>query len=602
MPRFLLPLVLLLASVISVRSQVPVDADALVKKIQGELGPPYPDLRQPDPAVPHGEYLHGVINDSPIYPGTENPFSVYVPAQYDPAKPACLLVKLDGLGESEGNVLDGLIARKEVPVMIGVGVVPGSVLSGPPGTPKREVLRYNRSYEFDSVNDRFTNFVLKEVLPAVEKLQTRDGRAIHISADGNDHAATGGSTGGIGSFTLAWQRPDQFTRIYDLIGTFVSMRGGHEYPALIRKTDPKPIRIFLEDGSTDTWNPLFGSWFDANVNMESALSFAGYDVAHAWGEHGHDGRAGGKIFGDVMQWLWRDYPAPIKAGTSKNSTLQEIEVPEQGWEKVPQTLPAVAGLAANPQGEVYLSDLTSIYRLDHGDNPVAIEQRAGVVGQAFGADGTLYGVVPGAKQIIARNPQGETRTFADGIAGRGVTVTHDGMLYVSAPGEHSDMPSIIWQIKPDGTKRIIDQGLLEASGVAFAPNDSLFFAAERGSKWIYSYVVQPDGSLTDKQPFYWLHISDIQNDSGAEDLAVDTHGNLYVATRLGVQIADQNGRVRAILPLPTPCGPVRSLCFGGEHFDVLYVTDGVQVFRRKLKVPGNPTWAAPVAYPSQGAG
>jgi gluconolactonase len=144
--------------------------------------------------------------------------------------------------------------------------------------------------------------------------------------------------------------------------------------------------------------------------------------------------------------------------------------------------------------------------------------------------------------------------------------------------------------------------LLSASGVALSPDGSLFYAAEKTTKWIYSYVVQPDGSLRDKQPYFWLHMTDIPNDSGAEDLAVDTHGNLYVATRMGIQVCDQNGRVRAILPLPTPCGPVRSLCFGGEHFDVLWVTDGTQVFRRQLKVRGFAPWAAPVAVPSSGPG
>jgi sugar lactone lactonase YvrE len=115
-------------------------------------------------------------------------------------------------------------------------------------------------------------------------------------------------------------------------------------------------------------------------------------------------------------------------------------------------------------------------------------------------------------------------------------------------------------------------------------------------------VIQPDGSLRDKQSYYWLHMTDIPNDSGAEDLAVDTHGNLYVATRMGVQVCDQNGSVRAILPLPTPCGPVRSLCFGSEHFDVLWVTDGTQVFRRRLKVSGFAPWATPAEVPSSGPG
>jgi gluconolactonase len=605
--RLTLPSALLIASVSMASAQAlrPVDPNALVEKIQRELSGPFPpEEGKPDPRVPHGEFLRGAITDSRIYPGTENAFEVYVPAQYDPSRPACLLVKLDGLGAYEGAVLDNLIARNEVPVIIGIGIVPGTIWKDPAGTPKRAAVRFNRSYEFDSLNDHFPDYVLDEMLPAVQKLKTHDGRPIRLSSSGNDHAVTGGSTGGIGSFTLAWRRPDQFTRVYSVIGTFVSMRGGNEYPALIRKTDPKPLRIFLEDGSTDAWNPLFGSWYDANLNMESALTFSGYDVAHAWGTHGHDGRPGQVIFPDVMRWLWRGYPAPVGRGISRNSTLQEITLPGESWRKIPYSFRAAAGLTANAAGDVYLSDslATAIYRIGADGQPaVFLHPEPGIAGQAFGPDGTLYGVDPAAKKIFGIDPRGHSRTVAEGIAARGIVVTHDGTLYVSEPGAHTDMPSRVWRIR-SGEKKVVDEGLASASGVAFSPDGSLFFAAERTTKWIDSYVVRPDGSLTDKQPFFWLHMTDIPNDSGTEDLAVDTHGNLYVATRMGIQVCDQNGRVRAILPLPSPSGPVRSLCFAGEHFDVLYATDGKQVFARRLKVRGWAPWSSPVAVPSQGPG
>ncbi len=594
-------LLLLGASAAPAQAPQGVDAQALVEKIQRELSGAFPPPEGVvDSGVPHGEFLQGTITDSRIYPGTENGFQVYVPAQYDPARPACLLIRLDGLGAFEGTVLDNLIARKEVPVIIGVGIVPGTVWKDPVGTAHRAASRFNRSYEFDSLNDHFPDYVLNELLPAVQRLKTHDGRAIRLSISGNDHAVTGGSTGGIGSFTLAWRRPDQFTRVYSVIGTFVSMRGGHDYPALIRKTEPRALRIFLEDGSTDAWNPLFGSWYDANLNMESALRFAGYDLGHAWGTHGHDGRPGQVIFPDVMRWLWRDYPEPVKAGVSQNSTLEEITLAGEGWHKVAQEFHGASGLAADAKGDVYLSD-SAIYRIGAGGKAEVFLRRAGIAGAAFGPDGTLYAAVPAEKTIIGISPQGRSRTVAEGIAGRGVVVTHDGRILVSEPGAHSDMPSRIWQIR-GGAKKVADEGPATASGVAFSPDGGLFYAAEKTSKWIYSYVVQPDGSLRDKQAFYWLHMTDIPNDSGAEDLAVDTHGNLYAATRMGIQVCDQNGRVRAILPLPAPSGAARSICFGGEHFDVLYVTDGTQVFARRLKVRGFAPWAAPVAVASQGPG
>jgi enterochelin esterase-like enzyme len=602
---FLTPRPLFLAGLLLAATTLDAQsADPLAAKIQAELSAPFPPAEaKPDPSIPHGEILRGKISNSRIYPGTENDFQVYVPAQYNPAQAACLLVKLDGLGAFESTVLDTLIANKEVPVMIAVGISPGTVWKDPAGTPQRAAYRFNRSYEFDSMNERFPGYVLNELLPEAGKLHTKDGRPIHISREGNDHAATGGSTGGIGAFTLAWLRPDQFTRVYSVIGTYVSMRGGNDYPALVRKTDPKPLRIFLEDGSADAWNPLFGSWFDANLNMESALTFSGYDVAHAWGTHGHNGQAGQVIFPDVMRWLWRGYPAAIEPGISQNSTLQEITLPGEPWRGVEGAFASATSLAANPQGEIFVSDASGIQSIGPGTKPVLFARpTSAAAGQAFGPDGTLYAALPREKKVIAIGSNGSQRTVAEGIAGRGILVTHDGSIYVSEAGAHTDMPSRIWRVAPNGKKTSIDEGVPSASGMAFYPDGSLFFVAESATRWIDSYVVRPDGAFTDREPFYWLHTTDVPNDSGAEELAVDTHGNLYAATRMGVQVCDQNGRVRAILPLPAPAGPVRGLAFGGVHFDVLYATDGKRLFCRKMKVAGYAPWSPRMAVPTHGAG
>ena len=338
----LLPAILLLIGVATARGQTPSAEpapDPLVQKIQDEVSKATPsDDSKPNPGVPHGEFLKGTITDSTLYPGATNFFEVYVPAQYDPAKPACLLLRLDGLGKNESTVLDNLIAKKEIPVTIGVGITPGAIWKDPPGTPDRHAIRFNRSYEFDSTNGRFSDFVLNELLPAVQKLKTQDRRPIRLSPDGNDHAVTGASTGGSGAFNLAWERPDQFTRVYYVIGSLLALRGGNEFPALIRKTEPKPIRIFIEDGSTDI-NSLFGSWFENSMSLVSALTFAGYDVGHAWGTHGHNGSTGAAIFPDVMRWLWRDYPAPIKPGISKNATLVDITLPNEGLAENPANVP-----------------------------------------------------------------------------------------------------------------------------------------------------------------------------------------------------------------------------------------------------------------------
>jgi gluconolactonase len=582
------------------QSMAPVDPNALVQKIQGELGGPRLPESSNNPAVPQGEFMQGVVN-SKIYPGAANNFQVWVPAQYDPAKPACFLLVMDGIGGQEA-VVNNLMAEKAMPVTIVIGISPGMAFENVPGKLQKPK-RYIRSFEFDGTNDYFPNFVLNELLPAVEELKTSNGRAIHLSRDGNDHAVMGMSSGGIAAFGLAWQRPDQFRRVYSAIGTFVPMRGGNEYAPLVRKTESKPIRIFLEDGSIDAWSTDFGMWYDANLALESALTFAGYDVAHAWGTHGHDGGPGTTILPDVMRWLWRDYPAPIKAGVSQNWRLSQAIAPNEGWQKIGQAFQGATSLAAAPNGDVYLSDAAAatVYKIGADGNATKFAMNLPVMqGICFGADGTLYGCDANRKRIVAIDATGAVRTVAHGIAGHGITVAHDGTIYVSEPGEHPELPSTIWKITPDGTKTALDHGLFPATGVAFQPDGALFYAAESSSRWVYSYIVQPDGTLADRMPFYWLHVSDDPSNAGAQDLANDKAGYLYVATRMGIQICDLRGEVGAIVPLPTPCGPTRSLCFGGPNFDELYATDGTQVFKRKMKAQGVAPWMPPVTLPAPG--
>jgi len=574
----------------------PAAAPEIIQRIRVELSGPLTDDSKPHPGIPRGETIEGVITDSRVYPGTENHFRVYVPAQYNPATPACLVVRLDGIGENETTVFDNLIAKGDMPVVIGVGVSSGVIWKTKGG----EAYRWNRSYEFDSTNGDFPRFVLDELLPRVESLKTADGRPVRLSHDGKDRAVTGGSTGGIGSFTLAWERPDSFSRVYSVIGTFVSMRGGHDYPALVRKTEPKAIRIFLEDGATDAWNPLFGSWYTANLNMEAALTFAGYDVQHAWGEHGHDGGPGNVILPDVLRWLWRGWPAPVQAGISANDKLAEILRPGEGWLRVDGDYRGVSALASNPKGEVFFSDAAShtLCRVNEGGRPEVFSRNAPPVGgQAFGPDGTLYATLPSEGGILATDAQGGSRKMADGIRGSRILATAAGELYVSEPGAHSDEPSKIWLLKADGARTLVDQVPASVSGIAFSADMGLFLAAERSTARIDSSVAAGSGELQDREPFYWLHAADAPAGHGTGDIAVDTLGSLYAATPLGIQVCDRNGRVRAILWLPSPSGPVEGLCWGGAGFDVLFATDGHALYRRHLRVAGYPQWSKPVAPP-----
>ena len=211
---------------------------------------------------------------------------MYVPAQYTPEKPACVYIGQDGIQFQAPTVFDNLIHKNEMPVTIGVFVMHGRVNAA---NADSALDRFNRSYEYDGLGDNYARFLLEELLPEVETKKTSDGRAIRLSHSGNDRAIGGLSSGAIAAFTAAWERPAEFSRVFSAIGTYVGLRGGEIYPTLIRRFEPKPIRIFLQDGSNDL-NIYAGDWWMENQTMERALTFAGYEVQHVWGDGGHNGK------------------------------------------------------------------------------------------------------------------------------------------------------------------------------------------------------------------------------------------------------------------------------------------------------------------------
>ena len=368
--------------------------------------------------------IDGVLEQSAIYPGTVRTFQVYVPEQYDGKRPAALYVGLDGVLCNAPQVMDSLIGAKKMPVTIGVFLQPG-VVKDTVGT----VLRYNRCYEFDSTTDLFARFLETEVLPAVEQMKTTKGKPIKLSRKAQDRMIFGLSSGGIAAFNAAWHRPDLFGKVFTGVGTFVAMRGGNDLQALVRKTEPQPLRIFIQDGSNDAWNPLFGHWYEGNQMLASALQFAGYDVLCDWSDGSHNVKRATEIFSQVMKWMWHDWPAEPDAGETQNDFLNNLLIGDLGWEKV-----------------------------------------------------------------------------GNGTDGKRVT-------------------------------RIIYPDLTNIAIIPTTPGNT-----------VWQYLLT-DGQPAYGEPFYWLH-NDDSRPLDIQTITFDGDGNLWAVTNLGIQICDQNGRVRAILRLP----------------------------------------------------
>ncbi|QNN23713.1 gluconolactonase [Planctomycetales bacterium ZRK34] len=534
--------------------------------------------------APKGTLTKYTFDQSRIFPGTVRDYWVYIPAQYDGSKPACVHVNQDGVQFDAPVVFDQLIAQGKMPVTIGVFVRPGVV----PAPTDNAQPRFNRSYEYDSTNDNYVRFLLDELLPHIEKTL-----GLKLSHDGNDRSIGGTSSGAICAFNAAWRRPDAFSRVFSGVGTFIGLRGADEFPIWIRKTEPKPIRVFLQDGTGDL-NIYCGDWWMANQTMQRALEFAGYEVNHAWDEGGHNQKGAKAVFPEAMTWLWKDWPQPVQAGLG-SPKMQQLLIPGEDWQLVAEGFKSTEGPAVNAKGEVFFNDGPNNKTYHEQPDGKVVEflndtQRGD--GQAFGPDGRLYSVAAGAEKIIAYSPDGKAEVIAGGFRGNDLVVGHDGSIYVTEPGWDGRTRSKIWYITPGGEKKIVDRGLKFSNGITMSPDQTQLYVADSRSHYVYSYQISGPGKLRYKQKYFYLHVPDEADDSGADGMCVDRDGRLYVATRMGIQVCDQPGRVNCIIP--TPNGRVSNLCFGGPNFDTLYATCRDKVYKRKLKVRGAQEFDTPV--------
>jgi gluconolactonase len=546
-----------------------------------------PDSQVKD--VPHGKVTKYTWSTSKIYPGTTRDYWVYVPVQYDAAKPACLIVFQDGGGmvNEKGGwrvpvVLDNLIADKSMPITIGVFVNPGILVAKDPATQQN---RFGRSYEYDALGDRYARFLLDEILPEV-------GKEYNISKNPDDRGLAGSSSGGIASFVAAWERPDSFHRVMSFIGSFTNLRGADVLPDLVRKMEALPLRVFLQDGEKDQ-SIYGGNWYLANQEMYSAFQYGGYDAKFVVGTLGHSGQQGGAILPDTLRWLWRDYPAPIAKPTPKGDerTISGMVSPGHDWEVVSQGHQSTEALAVDRGGNLFFADIKAnkIFKLGTDGKESLFKDNAGAPnGMMFGSDGRLYVTQTAKKRIVSYTPDGAEKVVAEGIVGNDLAVSSKGNIYVTESSTGK-----IWFVSKDGRKRVVHEGHWLANGVRFSPDESLLMVADTLSKWVWSFQVEDDGSLTNGEAFYHLELPDDVSSgplrSGADGMTLDTLAHLYVTTKMGIQVCDQAGRVVGIVRNPTP-EDLTAIVFGGPDMHTLYATGGGKVYKRVLQRQGYLPW------------
>ncbi len=545
--------------------------------VQPPSGPPpsvYVAPELPPEAIPKGQIHEFVFSESAIFPGTVRQVSVFVPAQYDGSRPACVYVKTDGYSPAEKPLLEAMIAAKEIPVTIGVFVRPGDL----PAPTKDTIGRRNRCLEYDGVGDENVRFLVEELLPAVSKKFD-----LRLSTLGNDRCLSGGSSGGIAAFTASWHRPEAFSRVYANSGSFVAFRGGHEFPTLVRKTEAKPIRLFLTTGTRDMEN-CAGDWFLLDQEMDKALKFSGYDHQFRILDGGHV--AGyHDLWREAMAFLWKGWPEPVKAGPSA-PRIRDLILPDEPWRLVAEGRRDARGPAVNARGEVFFVEGPEgkVSRIDpDGKIHDFLEDSGGADALSVGPGGELFAVSSRTGTVMSFDAQGKGRPIVEGLKGRHLLATASGSLYVTTSGD-AEGSGEVWLVK-DGTKTRVDSGLKRATGLAVRADRWLLSVADGRSKWAYSYQIHADGTLANKERFFWLHQPDDQDDAGAEAVCSAREGPMLVATRLGVQACADDGPSQAILPLPDRSRPV-GLCLGGREMDTLFAFCGDRIWSRKLRVHG----------------
>jgi gluconolactonase len=470
-----------------------------------------------------------------------------------------------------------LIHKGDLPVIIGVFINPGVVQPAGPDTQGR----FNRSYEYDAVGDRYPRFLMEEILPEVGKLY-------NLSSDPNDRAISGSSSGGNCSFNAAFSRPDAFRRVLSFIGGFTNLRGDHIYPSLVRKMETRPLRVFLQDGTGDVN-------INSNYELKLALDHAAYDSKLVVGTEGHNSKHGSAILPDALRWLWRDHQKPIakpKDGERHFLTNNVLD-PDKDWELVSQGHKFTEGPAVDAEGNVFFSDIPNnrIHKIAlDGKVTVFKEDSGGANGLMFGPGGRLYACQNGRKRIVAWSRDGKESVLAEDVQSNDLAVSSRGEIYFTDPANKR-----VWFIDASGAKRVVHEGIAFPNGIRLSPDQSFLAVTDTAGRWIWSFLVEPGGSLANGVPFHRLEIPDEVESgllrSGADGMTVDTEGFLYVATKLGIQICDPAGRTVGILRKPQTADP-SNVVFGGADLQTLYVTSGDKVFRRSIRRKGVLPWVA----------
>jgi enterochelin esterase-like enzyme len=281
--------------------------------------------------VPQGRLSEKQVNTSKVYEGMKSEYWVYVPAQYDPSVPTPLMLWQDGERYIARNseeqcrlcpslyrlqeVTDNLIHQKRIPVMIHVFVSPGTQNG-----------RSLRSIQYDTVSDTYWRYLKEDILPEVYA-------KYNIRKDAYGRAIQGQSSGGIAAFNVAFNHPEEFSRVYTVVGSFTALQwkpgeldGGNIYPFRVRREPRRNLRVWMNDGSEDQ-EAVSGSWPLQNIQLANSLKLKGYDFHFSFGGGSHHAALAASELAECLAWLWRDYDPKKTEQVFEQSSEEKAKPP-----------------------------------------------------------------------------------------------------------------------------------------------------------------------------------------------------------------------------------------------------------------------------------
>jgi enterochelin esterase family protein len=557
---------------------------------------PHPDAVVRDD-VPKGKVEKMDAWESTIFPNTTRDWWIYVPAQYKDSEPAALMVFQDGERMQNINgrwrvptVFDNLIATGQMPPTIAVFLNPGHDKSQPLNNNRFS----NRSYEYDSLGDRYARFLHEEIIPEVKK-------RYRISEDPNMRAIAGSSSGAICAFTVAWERPDSFRKVYSTVGSFTNLRGGNVYPSWVRKTEPKPIRVYMSDTSGDIDNP-FGSWPWSNQLMASSLKYMGYDLRFDWTDgYAHNDDYGSLLFPDAMKWLWRkENHTPVydtRGDLGGDLTLLNLLVPGESWKVLADNLGFADALCTDAQGNIYFCDMKApaVYKISAADGTKTELCKESVSGLEFSPDGKRLIACQGSQsRILSIDIETkEVKTIAQGVKPNDLAVTSEGHILFTDTGAQQ-----VVRVDPTtGKTTVVDTGISKPNGIALSNDGGTLAVSDYGGDSTWMFRINAAGQLDAKMPVMPMRLPiDAKGEfrfnepppyvsaSKGDGMAVDKKGRYYVTSELGVQIFDPTGRPCGLLPKPNKDQPLTTCILAGAKHSTLIIANGTTVYSRELKV------------------